>query len=73
MATVICTVADCKHRSKRKLKIWQYSNGKPCYGCTLKTVSISHVNDPDGQIEAVAGKQNTAICLHYESVDQFAL
>jgi hypothetical protein len=66
MAVVICDVRDYKHRSKRKLKSYTRQNGLPCYGCTLKAVVIREVFDPDGDIEAVAGKDNTVVCSHYE-------
>ena len=67
-ATLICDMKDCKHRSKRKLKSWKDSAGNPCYGCTRPYVSILHVFDPDGDIEATAGKENMAVCSHYEPV-----
>lgn len=69
MAVVICDVADCKHRSKRKLKAYTRQNGLPCYGCKLEAVVIREAFDPDGEIEAVAGKDNTVVCKNYEYKD----
>lgn len=66
MAQVICNVTDCKHRSKRKLKNYKKQNGSPCYGCKLKIILISETFDPDGIIDATAGKENMMICNNYE-------
>ncbi len=66
MATVICDMLDCKHRSRRKLKTWRNRNGAPCYGCSLDAVVVGRVFDLDGDIEAVSGKENMAICKNYE-------
>lgn len=66
MAKVICQMSDCIHRSKRKSRTWKYASGAPCYGCMLEAVTITNVFDPDGDIEALAGKENTVICMHYE-------
>lgn len=66
MAKVICNMTDCVHRSKRPLRKWRYKSGARCYGCTLETVSVSKVFDPDGDIEATAGIENTARCSCYE-------
>jgi hypothetical protein len=66
MAIVICDRKDCKYRSKRKLKLFKRESGFPCYGCTLDAVVIGPVFDFDGDIEAVAGKKNTAVCKCYE-------
>lgn len=65
-ATLICELRDCVHRSKRRLTSWKGPNGAPCYGCTKPYVNIMRVFDPDGDIEAVAGKENTAICQFYK-------
>ena len=67
MAQVICNVVDCKHRSKRKLKNYKKQNGSPCYGCKLEVILVSDIFDPDGEIEAIAGKENMMICNNYES------
>ena len=66
MARVICNMTDCVHRSKRPLRKWKYNSGAKCYGCTLEAVSVNKVFDPDGDIEAVAGIENTACCGQYE-------
>lgn len=66
MATVICQMSDCIHRSKRKLKKWKYSSGAPCYGCMLEAVTIAPVFDPEGEIRAVAGDEHMMYCRDYE-------
>lgn len=66
MAMVICDVSDCKHRSRRKLRKWNRQSGIPCYGCTLKVITVRPVFDPDCEIEAVGGKENTVVCSQYE-------
>lgn len=63
----MCDMEDCKYRSKRKLKGWKCADGQPCYGCTRQYVSIKKVFDADGEIEAVAGRENMAHCPHYET------
>ena len=65
MATVICDVQDCIHRSRRPLKKWKYSNGVPCYGCKLPTIRVSLIFDPDGYCETVIGRTNMAHCSDY--------
>lgn len=66
MATLLCYMGDCIHRSKRPSKKYMDSAGTPCYGCARPYAVVSRVFDPDGDIQAVAGKENTAICMHYE-------
>lgn len=66
MATLICDMTDCKHRSKRPLKKRRNKNGSRCYGCTLQYIIIDRVIDPDGDIEAKAGRDNMAHCASYE-------
>ncbi len=66
MAYVICDMDDCIHRSKRKLKNWIKKDGSNCYGCSLPVILISRILDSDGEVEAVVGKENTAICNHYQ-------
>lgn len=66
MAKVICNMTDCVHRSKRPMRKWRYKNGARCYGCTLETVSVGKVFDPDSAIEAVAGIENMTRCADYE-------
>lgn len=66
MATVICGMVDCVHRSKRPLRKWKYSSGAKCYGCGLDTAMVSKVYDPDGDIEAVGGREIMAHCSSYE-------
>ncbi len=73
MATVLmCDMKDCVHRSKRKLRSWKGCAGQPCYGCTRPYVSIMQIFDPDGDIEAKAGKENMAHCPHYEPKEDMA-
>lgn len=64
MATVICNVADCIYRSRRKLKKWIRRDGEPCYGCTLEVITVRKPFDPDGDIAAIAGYM--AGCAHYK-------
>lgn len=59
-------MTDCVHRSKRPLRKWRYNNGARCYGCTLETIGVSKVFDPDGEAEAVMGAENMAHCADYE-------
>lgn len=66
MARVICNMTDCVHRSKRPLRKWRYKNGVRCYGCTLETIGVSRIFDPDGDVEAMAGIENMARCADYE-------
>jgi len=66
--SVICRMADCKHRSKRKSRKWISSDGKPLYLCTLERINISPAFDPDGEIMRTVGKENTAICKMYEPI-----
>lgn len=66
MARVACDAFDCKYRSKRQLKAWSRPSGLPLYGCKRELVIISPVFDPDGDIEATAGKENTAVCKNYK-------
>lgn len=69
MADLICSMA-CKHRSKRPLRKWRKKDGSPCYGCTLKYVTISRAFDIDGDICAVAGEENMAHCNFYDPTDE---
>jgi len=62
-------MADCVHRSKRKLKKWVRKDGEPCYGCTLDVITIRRVYDPDGDIAIVSGEENMATCAHYKKID----
>lgn len=66
MATVICNMADCIYRSKRKLKKWIHRDGEPCYGCTREVISVCRPFDPDGDIAAISGEGNMAKCAHYK-------
>ena len=66
MATVICKMNDCAHRSKRPLRKWKFQNGAVCYGCTLDSVVVSKIFDPDGDIEATASIENMAHCAMYK-------
>lgn len=65
MAILICNMTDCVYRSKRKLKSWIGPSGAPCYGCAREFTWVGKVFDVDGDIEVVAGKENTAICKGY--------
>lgn len=68
MAVLICD-APCVHRSKRALRSWKRTQGGgKCYGCSLAAVVISRVFDPDGDITAVAGIENTAVCSRFEPI-----
>lgn len=66
MAVLICDMKDCKHRSKHPLRSWETQSGSKCYGCARKFAVVTMVFDPDGDIEATAGKENMAICAFYE-------
>lgn len=66
MANLICAMSDCKHRSKRPLKKWKHKDGSKCYSCLLRYTVITEVFDADGDIEAVAGRENIAHCINYE-------
>lgn len=66
MATVICFVPDCKHRSKRPLKKWRLKSGERCYGCTLEVTAVAETFDPDGDIHAVGGPDVHTHCANYE-------
>ncbi len=66
MAILICKIGDCIHRSKRPSRKYMNADGSPCYGCTRPYTAVIRAFDPDGEIEAVAGKKNTAICAHYK-------
>lgn len=67
MATVICNMTDCVHRSKHKLKKWIRRDGEPCYGCTLEVITVRRPYDPDGDIASISGEENMAGCAHYKS------
>lgn len=69
MAVLICD-APCEHRSKRALRSWKRKAGGKCYGCSLDAVVISRVFDPDGDITAVAGVENTAVCSRFKPIAQ---
>ncbi len=71
MAVLICDATDCKHGSKRPLRSWKTQSGGKCYGCALKYAVVSKVFDPDGDIEAVAGKM--AACSFYEPMEKDTL
>lgn len=66
MANLICKMEDCKHRSKRPLKKWRNQDGSRCYGCSLRYTVVTEVFDADGDIEAIAGRENMAHCANYE-------
>lgn len=70
MAQVICTMADCVHRSKRPMKKWRFNSGAPCYGCLLETAMVTRIFDADGDIEAKIGAGNMAQCKDYEPLQQ---
>ena len=70
MATVICTMTDCVHRSKRKLKRWQFKSGQPCYGCKLESITISEIFDPDRYVEQIISKEDMARCCFYEPKEE---
>ena len=67
MAVLICD-APCVHRSKRALRSWKRKVGGKCYGCSLDAVVVSRVFDPDGDITAVAGIENTAVCSRFSPI-----
>lgn len=66
MATLICDIEDCVHRSKRPLRKWHYRDGRKCYGCRLESVVINRIFDMDGEAEEIFGRENTAICANYK-------
>ena len=67
MATLICDMHDCVHISKRPLRSWtNKATGAKCYSCSREYALISKVFDPDGDIEAVAGRENMARGSFYE-------
>lgn len=70
MATLICHMSSCKHRSKRPLRSWKSSDGIPCYGCGLKYAVIARIFDFDGDIKAVVGEENMAACSMYEPKEE---
>lgn len=68
MAKVICGL-KCKYRSKRPMRNYKYKDGRPCYGCTRDTISITRVFDPDGDMVATVGEENMACCIYYEPIE----
>lgn len=70
MAVLMCNMNDCKHRSKRPLRYWKNKSGGKCYGCAREFVVVTMVFDPDGDIEAVAGKESMATCAFYEPMEK---
>lgn len=70
MAVLICNMNDCKHRSKRPLRSWKNKSGGKCNGCAREFVVVTKVFDPDGDIEAVAGKESMAVCAFYEPMEK---
>lgn len=61
MAKAICSIRNCKHRSKKPLRAYKRRNGGECYGCELHAISINLKFDPDLNI-------CTASCDDYEPV-----
>lgn len=70
MADLICDMGDCKHKSRHPLRKWRKQDKSPCYSCTLDFVVIAKVFDPDGDIEAVASRENMANCCFYEPIQK---
>lgn len=70
MANVVCNMEDCKYKSKRPLRKWQHSDGSKCYGCTLETISISRIADPDGDCATLIGELEMAQCRDYEPIEE---
>lgn len=50
MAIVLCSMTDCKYRSKRASKKYKYKNGEKCYGCTRETILVGEIFDPDNYV-----------------------
>lgn len=69
MAKVICNM-KCKHRSKRPLRKYKYESGNRCYGCTLDTISVSRIFDPDNYVVQVVAEEDMAHCLNYEPIEE---
>ena len=59
MTTVICKNEKCPYRSKRPLRKWVFNNidgtTRPCYGCTLESVTINEIFDTDGDVSSLYG------------------
>lgn len=70
MAIVLCSMTDCKYRSKRASKKYKYKNGEKCYGCTRETILVGEIFDPDNYVVDVVGKENMAQCEFYEPLNQ---
>lgn len=67
MSGLICNMSDCVHRSKYPSRKWcGKGDGSKRYGCKLDCVVVSRTFDFDGDIEAVAGRENMAHCAFYE-------
>ena len=65
--TVVACRMDCKHRSKRPLRKYKYKDGSKCYACTLEGITITH---NFGEVKAVAGERNMAMCNNYEPLER---
>lgn len=55
MATLICGMASCKHRSNMPLRSYVRRGGGKLYGCTLDAVMLQYPYDPDGDLHALMG------------------
>lgn len=70
MTVVYCRIEDCVHRSKRASRKYCHKDNTPCHRCLKDTIVIKEPFDLDGEIEAVAGKENMAVCNYYEPIEK---
>lgn len=70
MTKIICDMEKCKHRSKKPLRSYTTKSGERCYGCTLDTIKISRIVDPDDYVVEVVSEENMAACAYYDPINE---